>query len=458
MLAVNHAHRAPHGRAQRLQVLDTEFTADSVEWCPLEGHRRLLACGTYQLRETEDAQDEQNLRHQKRLGRLYLYQVQNMTPGSPLEEMCLQEVHRRDTAAILDIKWCHSLVADHVVLGVADASGLVQLFYLLEHDENQYSLEPLSHFALEEQTLVLSLDWSTRNWERKSSQPLNIIISDSKGYLHLLQVESSSGSLMKKATWKAHKFEAWVAAFNYWQTDIMYSGGDDGMLKAWDSRITGVNLFSSRRHSAGVCSIQSSPHREHILATGSYDQHVLLWDTRNMKEPLEDVSTEGGVWRLKWHPFHPHLLLAACMGGGFQIIKYQDTSEEKNDVLLTSMAHMQSDSLVYGADWSWLYVINRFQPNLDPSLRSTINPFSKALTRCSENINQAQDTALLSIQSPFWPIQAKDQSSVEEVKVVCESNSSLDIASFDINLLATCSFYDHALQFWKYDSSSESCS
>lgn len=32
--------------------------------------------------------------------------------------------------------------------------------------QNQYSLEPLSHFALEDQTLVLSLDWSNRNWER----------------------------------------------------------------------------------------------------------------------------------------------------------------------------------------------------------------------------------------------------------------------------------------------------
>lgn len=69
---------------------------------------------------------------------------------------------------------------------------------------------------------------------RKSSQPLNIIISDSKGYLHLLQVESSSGSLMKKATWKAHKFEAWVAAFNYWQTDIMYSGGCSAGSTPWD--------------------------------------------------------------------------------------------------------------------------------------------------------------------------------------------------------------------------------
>lgn len=37
-----------------LQVVDTEYTADSVEWCPLEGRRHLLVCGTYQLRKPED--------------------------------------------------------------------------------------------------------------------------------------------------------------------------------------------------------------------------------------------------------------------------------------------------------------------------------------------------------------------------------------------------------------------
>lgn len=38
---------------QLLRVVDTEHTADSVEWCPLEGRRHLLVCGTYQLRKPE---------------------------------------------------------------------------------------------------------------------------------------------------------------------------------------------------------------------------------------------------------------------------------------------------------------------------------------------------------------------------------------------------------------------
>ena len=32
-----------------LHVVDTEYSADAVEWCPLDGYHHILACGTYQL-------------------------------------------------------------------------------------------------------------------------------------------------------------------------------------------------------------------------------------------------------------------------------------------------------------------------------------------------------------------------------------------------------------------------
>lgn len=129
---------AAAGHVQLLQALDTGFTADAVEWCPLPGYRRLLACGTYQLQQEGRAevrarrgvrrgvlrgapgppdsrafvQDEDEPREDKpedgeesrppeRLGRLYLYRAQEV--GHSVQ---LQEVYRRDTKAVLDIKWC----------------------------------------------------------------------------------------------------------------------------------------------------------------------------------------------------------------------------------------------------------------------------------------------------------------------------------------------------------------
>ena len=129
-------------------------------------------------------------------------------------------------------------------------------------------------------------------------------------------------------------------------------GGDDCVLKGWDTRMgTSQTTFKSKRHSAGVCSIQSNPHKEHILATGSYDENIFIWDTRSMKSPLAEQNIGGGVWRIKWHPNDPLQVLTATMHNGFHAIKfnqdYSNTSEIRN--------YMDGEhgSLGYGADWNY---------------------------------------------------------------------------------------------------------
>lgn len=50
-----------------------------------------------------------------------------------------------------------------------------------------------------------------------------LIVSDSRGKISLCHF--CNGSEMKSVQeWQAHGFEAWIAAFNYWQPDIVLTG------------------------------------------------------------------------------------------------------------------------------------------------------------------------------------------------------------------------------------------
>ncbi|XP_032489870.1 diphthine methyltransferase isoform X3 [Phocoena sinus] len=253
-------------------------------------------------------------------------------------------------------------------------------------------------------------------------------------------------------------------------------GGDDGLLKGWDTRTPGTSVFTSRRHSMGVCSIQSSPHCENILATGSYDEHVLLWDTRSMKEPLADMPVQGGVWRLKWHPFHSHLLLAACMHGGFTIFSCQKAIEENQEVFPVTLSYTLPNSLVYGVDWSWLYF--RRLPQTRPSFCLGSSPGSDLGARtadpvytlkvaaqspapCFERLADADGEGGTKhqsggkLKSPLQPL-AEEKSGgrlhASGIKI-CDCDQHLEAATSDASLLATCSFYDHVLHLWKWENS-----
>ncbi|XP_035878411.1 diphthine methyltransferase [Phyllostomus discolor] len=350
------------------------------------------------------------------------------------------------------MKWCHVPVAGQALLGVVDAGGHTELFRLVGSEGSAHTLQLAASFALDEQCLALSLDWSTGKTGRASGQPLKIISSDSKGQLHLLKVDEAGPGPRAVATWQAHGFEAWVAAFNYWQTDIVYSGGDDGLLKGWDTRTPSTPVFTSRRHSMGVCSVQSSPHWDGILATGSYDEHVLLWDSRNMGRPFADVPVQGGVWRLKWHPWRGHLLLAACMHGGFRVLDCRQALEEKQDACTVPLSHALPSSLVYGADWSWLApccVPHAQQPAEDEAGGQLPGPpalgCSAAGDRGGGPMLQSGSQGRTSLQPP-----TEGQPRTPGPRL-CDSDQCVGAADLDVGLFATCSFYDHVLHLWRWE-------
>ena len=51
----------------------------------------------------------------------------------------------------------------------------------------------------------------------------NLIVSLSDGSLSLLR-PGSQGELIVSDKWHAHDYEPWIAAWNYWDNSVIYSG------------------------------------------------------------------------------------------------------------------------------------------------------------------------------------------------------------------------------------------
>ncbi|ELK07433.1 WD repeat-containing protein 85 [Pteropus alecto] len=489
---------ATGSRVRLLQAVDTEYTADSVEWCPLDGCRHLLACGTYQLQKPEDKSGLDMDEPQVRLGRLYLYSFSEDSSACPLVE-----IQRRDTSAILDMKWWGRWPVER--LGHQDARYTCVHQRAVNHPgASAWHMTP----ALPPPRTVPWRGAPAWRWLRPcpSARRHSMGVCSIQSSPHQEGILATGSYDEHVLLWDIRNMEqpfadmptqggVWRLKWHPSQHHVLLAACMHNGFTIFNCRkavgICSVCLEfpwrgapawrwlrpcpSARRHSMGVCSIQSSPHQEGILATGSYDEHVLLWDIRNMEQPFADMPTQGGVWRLKWHPSQHHVLLAACMHNGFTIFNCRKAVEEKQEACTVSVSHKLPNSLVYGADWSWLTSCRLPQIQPAPPVGSSLP--SDPGTQTAEAANNLKVGSQLLGPPSFDLLVGHDgeacskpqsgakgrpclQPLTEDTILsnspgtkICDFDLYLETANLDSSLLATCSFYNHALHLWKWDSS-----
>lgn len=328
---------------QTLYKSELDYPADSVEWCPHSPNQNVFVCANYYLNE------EIKLRQ----GRILLYSI-SLENGLILEKTLL-------TDGVLDQKWCLNQIEGISCLGVVNAKNTIDIYKLSSNDGKDLTLYTSYKFNCddEKETLLLSLDWSTGKYD--SDKP-EIACSDSKGQVHLLQFNGINITLVRSV--KTHDFEAWITAFYYWDTNVYFSGktsvknyilsyqiiafvkgGDDCLFYKYDRRVGEQPIAKNRSHDAGVTCMHSNKKEEHLLATGSYDTHLRLWDLRYMKGPQKSLETPGTMWRIKWDPFKYKQMIIACMLGGVHIVDY--TAES----LKVVHSYDEHKNIAYGTDW-----------------------------------------------------------------------------------------------------------
>lgn len=164
------------------------------------------------------------------------------------------------------MKWLTNHESDPII-AVADAKGVINLYKM--NKENL--LEPFARHKITDddddtKILALSLDWNTRRCHQVHPK---LAISCSNGNIYILDLRDSSLTLISKSS-NLHSFEAWITAFDAWNDDVIYSGGDDCSMKVLDIRSPDVFALkaNSKHHTAGVTSLLSDVYSEHHLYSG----------------------------------------------------------------------------------------------------------------------------------------------------------------------------------------------
>lgn len=150
-----------------------------------------------------------------------------------------------------------------------------------------------------------------------SSDTSNIIMTIDSVYGRTATITAKGQLVLTKDAvlirqWEAHSpvIESWCCGLNP-DASVVVSGSDDCSLKFWDTNSQDLLHHDLRNHSMGTTCIEFLDNN--MLLSGSYDDRIRLFDMRNLADPVKEVKSIGGIWRLK--PFSNRLFVAACYGG-----------------------------------------------------------------------------------------------------------------------------------------------
>jgi hypothetical protein len=347
--------------------------------CPdvLAARDDVVALGSYHLDKATGV----------KTGELALLQL--VAEGDAGERAVWQQRFAVACDAVFDAKWqprsLHSGGAgDDTLASVAAAGARVDLWRMCRDrpaagDDSSsttaLSLESVSsaHLAPDDDAVsALYVDWCGGSGGG-GDDASTLVASRSDGRISLCAV-TPAGGVTETSAWDAHALvgcpiEVWVAEASRTTPGVVWSGGDDGVLKGWDTR-DGCSrpTFKSTAHGAGVTAVSWHPHVAHVVATGSYDEVAAVWDDRATgRGPLATLPLGGGVWRLKWHPSprRPGVLAAAVMYNGAQLVAVDGllgwggggggepaTNDGATPVTMAPTAHHTGHaSITYGLEW-----------------------------------------------------------------------------------------------------------
>uniref|UniRef100_A0A7E4UX98 Probable histone-binding protein lin-53 n=1 Tax=Panagrellus redivivus TaxID=6233 RepID=A0A7E4UX98_PANRE len=143
----------------------------------------------------------------------------------------------------------------------------------------------------------------------------------------------TSGSFLDaKTIFKSHSSVVEDVAWHVLHENVFGSVGDDHKLMIWDARHAGNEPnHTVEAHSAEVNCLSFNPFSEYILATGSADKTVALWDLRNLRLKLHSFeSHRDEIFQVQWSPHNETILASSGTDRRLHIWDLSKIGEEQS--------------------------------------------------------------------------------------------------------------------------------
>uniref|UniRef100_A0A1I8A0V8 Probable histone-binding protein lin-53 n=1 Tax=Steinernema glaseri TaxID=37863 RepID=A0A1I8A0V8_9BILA len=196
------------------------------------------------------------------------------------------------------------------LLATKSPSSEVYIFDYTKHPSNPTPGSFLPQLRLRGHTKEgYGLSWNANNAGHllSASDDMTVCLWDVQA------ATTNSNMLDAKTIFQGHKAVVEDVAWHVLHDSVFGSVGDDCKLMIWDTR-NGSNTKPAHvvdAHTAEVNCLSFNPFSEFILATGSADKTVALWDLRNLKLKLHSFeSHKDEIFQVQWSP-HNETILAS---------------------------------------------------------------------------------------------------------------------------------------------------
>jgi len=148
----------------------------------------------------------------------------------------------------------------------------------------------------------------------------------------------------------AHQAEVNCLAFNPYSEFMLATGSADRTVALWDLRNLNVRLHSLVSHRDEIFQVQWSPHHESLLASSGTDRRLHIWDLSKIGEEQSEEDAEDGPPELlfihgghtakisdfSWNPNEPWVICSVSEDNIMQVWQmaeniYNDEEPEMQD-------------------------------------------------------------------------------------------------------------------------------